>query len=351
MDSRKWKRNIAIMVLGAFNAESLSTSTPPYQWVLGAPLTILVTFMFYGLMLLVIEDLVSRYSLDYRKLFLIGLIYGILEEGFLALTNELPDQGFVGFGRYYGLNVPWAILTSEIHAIYTVVLTFIIVDLIVPREKSGPVLSKWQYVPVLSYLAILYLFVPNYLIEIASTRNIFAVLLSKPEFFLSNFFLIRSIMIYPSWESVVIQLVVILVLSVLVMRLPRLNLDSSEKEVVSGKSYAILLLLFGAMFWIPYLLQFFGGPDVLVVIYYLLLPPVFWRLILSKIRKDSLFDLKKVATMSLTLLLFFGGTGVFIYLMQRDLLSVIMVIAALGIEAKLIARKYFQRVKGEKSNP
>ena len=334
------------MVLGAFNVESLSTSTPPYQWILGGPLTIFVTFMFYGLMLLVIEDLVSRYSLDYRKLFLIGLIYGILEEGFLALTNELPNQGFVGFGRYYGLNVPWAIITSEIHAIYTVVLTFIIVDLIIPREKMGPVLSKWQYVPVLAYLAILYLFVPNYLIEIASTRSSFAsfaVLMSKPEFFLSNFFLINSVRVYPSWQSVAIQLIAILVLSVLVIRLPKLKLNSSEKEFVSGKSYAILLLLFGAMFWIPYLAQFFGGPDVLVVIYYLLLPPVFWRLILSKIRRDRLFDLKKVATICLTLLLFFGGTGVFIYLMQRDLLSVIIIIAALGIEVGLITRKYFSK--------
>ena len=333
------------MVLGAFNVESLTTATPPHKWI-SDPWSIFVTFMFYGLMLLVIEDLVSRYSLDYRKLFLIGLIYGILEEGFLALTNELPNQGFVGFGRYYGLNVPWAIITSEIHAIYTVVLTFIIVDLIIPREKMGPVLSKWQYVPVLAYLAILYLFVPNYLIEIASTRSSFAsfaVLMSKPEFFLSNFFLINSVRVYPSWQSVAIQLIAILVLSVLVIRLPKLKLNSSEKEFVSGKSYAILLLLFGAMFWIPYLAQFFGGPDVLVVIYYLLLPPVFWRLILSKIRRDRLFDLKKVATICLTLLLFFGGTGVFIYLMQRDLLSVIIIIAALGIEVGLITRKYFSK--------
>ena len=149
------------MVLGAFNAESLTTSTPPYRWILGGPLTILVTFMFYGLMLLVIEDLVSRYSWDYRKLFLIGLIYGLLEEGFFALTNELPAHGFVGFGRYLGLNVPWTIVTSEIHAVYTVVLTFMIADLIIPREKTGPVLSKKQYVPVLAYLALLYLFIPN----------------------------------------------------------------------------------------------------------------------------------------------------------------------------------------------
>ena len=331
------------MVLGAFNVESLSTSTPPYQWILGGPLTIFVTFMFYGLMLLVIEDLVSRYSLDYRKLFLIGLIYGILEEGFLALTNELPaPPGFkAGFGRYYGLNVPWTIFITEFHAVYTVVLTFIIVDLIIPREKSGPVLSKWHYVPVLSYLAILYLFVPSYVINMISTKSNLGFLLFQTELFFSNFFLINSVRVYPSWQSVAIQLIAILVLSVLVIRLPKLKLDSSEKEFVSRKSYAIRVFAFELMFWIPYIAQFFGGPDVLAVIYYLLLPIVFWRLILSKIKKDSAFDLEKAAAISLTLLLFLGGFGVFIYLVQGNLLSVIIVIVALWIEVELISRKYF----------
>lgn len=328
------------MVLGAFNAESLSSSTPPYQWVSNG-WAIFVTFMFYGLMLLVIEDLVSRYSLDYRKLLLIGFIYGILEEGFLALTNELPaPPGFMaGFGRYYGLNVPWTIFISEFHAIYTVVLTFMIADLIIPREKTGPVLSKKQYVPVLAYLAFLYLFVPNAVINMVSTKSNFAMLLFEPQFYLSNFFLINSIKIYPTGESVVIQLVAILVLSVLVIRLPRLNMDGSGKEVVSRRSYAIRVLAFELMFWVPYMIQFLHGSDFLAVIYYLLLPIVFWRLILSKIRRDNLFDTKKIAAISLTLLLFFGGFGVFIYFLRGDLLDGLIVIAALGIEVWLIIRK------------
>ncbi|MFB0559717.1 MAG: hypothetical protein ACETWM_00605 [Candidatus Lokiarchaeia archaeon] len=342
MDRRKWTRNLTIMVLGAFNAESLSTATPPYKWVLD-PWSIFVTFMFYGLSLLVIEDLVSRFSLDYRKLFLIGVIYGILEEGFLALTNELPGwQGMgVGFGRYFGLSVPWTIFISEFHAIYTVVLTFMIADLIIPRERTGPVLSKWQYIPVLAYLALLYLFVPNFVMEMVSTSSYFALLLFQPEFFLGNFFLINSIRWYPTWESIVIQLVAIFVLSVLVIRLSRLDLNSSEKEIVSWKSYVILVLVFELMFWIPYMVQFFGGPDVLAVIYYLLLPMIFLMLILSKIRKDDSFDRKKISAMSLTLLLFFGGFGTFIYLIQGDLLSLIIVILALWIEVELITRKYF----------
>jgi hypothetical protein len=90
------------------------------------------------------------------------------------------------------------------------------------------------------------------------------------------------------------------------------------------------------------MVQFLHGSDFLAVIYYLLLPLVFWRLILRKIRRDNLFDSKKVAAISLTLLLFFGGFGVFIYLVGRDLLSVIIVIVALGIEVGLITRKHFR---------
>ncbi|MHA1579981.1 MAG: hypothetical protein ACTSUQ_10195 [Candidatus Freyarchaeota archaeon] len=342
MDRRKWTRNITIMVLGAFNAESISSATPPQEWVLNWPFTILVVFMFYGLSLLVIEDLVSRYSLDYRKLFLIGLIYGLLEEGFLALTNELPSPpGFTpGFGRYLGLNVPWTIFISEFHAVYTVVLTFMIADLIIPREKSGPVLSRWQYVPVLAYLALLYLSVPNYVLETVSTSSFFAMLVFQPGFFLSNFFLINAVRFYPSWESVAIQLAAILVLSLLVIRLPRLELDGSEKRPVSRWTYVILVLAFEIMFWVTYMTAFGGVPDVFATVYYLVLPVTFGTLIISRIRKDSAFDASKIAAMSLTLLLFFGAFGVFVYILQGDIIGAAIVAVALWVETELITRRY-----------
>ncbi len=339
MDRRKWTRNITIMVLGAFNAESFSSATPPYKWVLD-PWSIFVTFMFYGLSLLVIEDLVSRYSWDYRKLFLIGLIYGILEEGFLALTNVLPgySQFAVGYGRYLGLNVPWTIFISEFHAIYTVVLTFMIADIIIPRERAGPVLSKWQYVPVLGYLAFLYLFVPTSVLEMVNTSSHFAMLLFQTEFFLNNFFLINAVRFYPTWESIVIQLVAIIVLSILVIRLPKLDLNRSEKEFVSRKSYVLLILLFELMFWIPYIIHV---PEIIAVIYYLLLPVAFLKLILSKIRKDSSFNKEKMVAMALALLLFFGGVGILVYTARGDILGLVIIIVALWIEVELITRKYF----------
>lgn len=342
MNAWKWERNICIMVLGAFNAESLSGATPPYKWV-SDPWSIFVTFMFYGLSLLVIEDLVSRYSLDYRKLLLIGFIYGILEEGFLALSNLLPgySQIAVGYGRYLGLNVPWAVFISEFHAIYTVVLTFIIADIIIPRKKMGPVLSKWQYVPVLGYLAMLYLLVPNYVLNVVNTSQHFAFLLFRPQFFLNNFILINSARFHPTWESIVIQLAAILVLSLLVIHMPTLDLTSSEKGFVGWKVYVALVLIFELMFWIPYILKFLGGPDFLAVIYYLVLPLAFWKLILSKIRRDDSFDQRKVAGMALTLLLFFGGVGIIVYCVMGDLLGLIIISVALWIEVELVTRKYF----------
>jgi hypothetical protein len=342
MDKWKWKRNICLMVLGAFNAESLSGATPPYKWVLD-PWSIFVTFMFYGLSLLVIEDLVSRYSLDYRKLLLMGFIYGILEEGFLALTNLLPgySQIAVGYGRYLGLNVPWAVFISEFHAIYTVVLTFMIADIVIPRRKAGPVLSKWQYVPVLGYLTMLYLLVPNYVLNAASTSQHFALLIFRPEFFLDNFILINAARFHPTWESIVTQLVAIFVLSLIVIRLPELNLNGSKKEIVGWKVYVALILVFELMFWTPYILKFLGGPDFLAVAYYLFLPFAFWKLILSKIRKDDAFNQRKVAVMALTLLLFFGGVGIIIYCVIGDLISLIIVIIALWIEVELVTHKYY----------
>ncbi|MEX2705981.1 MAG: hypothetical protein Q6352_012050 [Candidatus Freyrarchaeum guaymaensis] len=71
-----------------------------------------------------------------------------------------------------------------------------------------------------------------------------------------------------------------------------------------------------------------------------MLPVTFGVLIISRIRKDSAFDASKIAAISLTLLLFFGAFGVFVYILQGDIVGAAIVAVALWVETELITRRY-----------
>ncbi len=76
----------------------------------------------------------------------------------------------------------------------------------------------------------------------------------------------------------------------------------------------------------------------------MVLPFAFWKLILSRIRRDDAFNQRKVAGMALTLLLFFGGAGIIVYCVMGDLLGLIIIIIALWIEVELVTRKHLLRL-------
>jgi hypothetical protein len=154
LNKRKWLRILAIIVIGSFNPEVISTSTPLLEYFSLASLIFMI--MYYGLQLIIIEDLVVRFGLGYGAIFLLGLIHGVLEEGFYCKTFFYPAIEFPAYGRVVGINVVWAVWITLLHALITVILTFAIVDTIIPRKTDRPVLSKKGYTFVIAYLVICY---------------------------------------------------------------------------------------------------------------------------------------------------------------------------------------------------
>ena len=78
----------------------------------------LLGMLFYGLQVAIIAEFVFRFRLKWSSIFLVGLIYGILEEGFAVQTMEhLQPPAFVGLIRFGGLNILWSVYIAIFHAL------------------------------------------------------------------------------------------------------------------------------------------------------------------------------------------------------------------------------------------
>jgi hypothetical protein len=75
IDRYKWLRVLAIAVIGAFNVEILSGWSTLEGFI---PYGLLL----YGFHLAIIEDVAVRFRLNYKKLFLLGVIFGMVMESF-----------------------------------------------------------------------------------------------------------------------------------------------------------------------------------------------------------------------------------------------------------------------------
>ena len=113
--------------------------------------------LFYGLQIAIIADLAARYHLKWGSLFLVGLLYGVLEEGFAAMTMESPSvRLFDNMFRVAGINLDWSIFISIVHATLTVVGTLMIVRVIWPDRVDSPFLTGSQYCVIAPTVVLLY---------------------------------------------------------------------------------------------------------------------------------------------------------------------------------------------------
>src|SRR5713226_9211120 len=76
--SSAWVTLLIFVVIAHFNPEVLTGTTPIERYF---TFFNLLGMLFYGLQVAVIADLAARYNFSWRTIFIVGLIYGILEEG------------------------------------------------------------------------------------------------------------------------------------------------------------------------------------------------------------------------------------------------------------------------------
>jgi hypothetical protein len=135
---------LTLLFLAPVTGEILSSSLPPLEFI--QPITLLLQLMLYGCGALLIRELKVRKNLGWMAVFLLGMAYGIYEEGVVVRSFFDPawmDLGFYGtYGRWIGVNWIWTINLTIFHAFVSIMSPLMILDLLFPAYREKPLLKK-----------------------------------------------------------------------------------------------------------------------------------------------------------------------------------------------------------------
>lgn len=148
-----WKPILTLLLLAPFLTELLSGNIPASQFFQPQVYLFLAT-VGYGFPILLLRELAVRRQIGLAGLFLMGLVYGVFNEGILArtfyLATKVPIGTFDGYGYVLGVAIPWAITISIWHALHSFVYPIVAVSYFLPNHRSSPWLSR----PAIILLAI-----------------------------------------------------------------------------------------------------------------------------------------------------------------------------------------------------
>ena len=135
---------ISLLLLAPLTGELLSGSSPPAEYF--QPFTFILLTALYGCGALLVREIARRWRLDLRGIFLLGMAYGIYEEGVLVQSFFNPawmDLGILGeYGRWLGVNWIWSIALTLFHASISISVPILLVELIFPAHKDALWLGK-----------------------------------------------------------------------------------------------------------------------------------------------------------------------------------------------------------------
>ncbi len=166
---------IIFMLIAQFNPEILTGSTNAITYF---SVIVIIGLLFYGLHAAIIADIAARYRLGWRTIYLLGLIYGILEEGLTDMTMTRTTGPGTGFPlRILGLNLTWVPYIMIFHAVISILCTILIIRLIWPERVNKPFLNKKHYAIILFLLAITYIVIIGLVVNIYGPPPAIAILI------------------------------------------------------------------------------------------------------------------------------------------------------------------------------
>jgi hypothetical protein len=135
---------LMLMVLAALLTELVTGSTPIFGFL--NPGQLLFLFLGYSISILVLREWIVRLGLRGSSVFMLGIAYGIYNEGLWAKTaillSDLPIKQFDGYGRIFDVNLPWILSIATYHAVAAVIAPILFVHLLYPAARTQQWLSK-----------------------------------------------------------------------------------------------------------------------------------------------------------------------------------------------------------------
>lgn len=162
MDSQVRRAALFLLLAAGPLAEVLSQNVPLTTFL--SPVPFLLVSASYGVPVLLIRELAVAHKLDDVGIALLGLAYGILNEGVLAKTLTQPGGPplgeFAGFGQVAALQVGWAIFIVFWHALHSVLYPIVLSRWLFPaaadRRWFASGWARWLHYALLIVLAGLY---------------------------------------------------------------------------------------------------------------------------------------------------------------------------------------------------
>ena len=100
----------------------------------------------YGCGVVLVRETAIRWNKGWPSILLMGLAYGIMEEGVSVHTFFAPVNVTVGvlgsYGKVMGLNLTWAIMISLCHSVFSIALPILISDRLWPAMKGKSIMGR-----------------------------------------------------------------------------------------------------------------------------------------------------------------------------------------------------------------
>ncbi|MFX0069746.1 MAG: hypothetical protein ACFFAO_01520 [Candidatus Hermodarchaeota archaeon] len=255
----KVKAILFLILFAPLVGEGLSTSTPAVAWL--NPVTILLLVALYGFGALLVRELLIRWDKGpegWSTILLLGLVYGIIEEGLYLMSFFNPNWEDVGplgsYGRALGVNWVWVVELAIFHMIFSITIPIMLTHIAFPQVKEESWLSKKAFFLV---VAIFILCGPIWMLFVISTYNYI-----------------------PGIAEYIAFLIIAVILVVLAKKAPFNIFTKKEVEAPGFKSYFVYGLIWGVGFFLMvWLLPAYNVHPLITI---LLLPAwtllIIWRI-------------------------------------------------------------------------
>ncbi len=135
---------VVLFFLSPAIGELLSGSSPPAEFFSPFGLTILC--LLYGGGAILVRELAHRWGGGWRTVVILGVAYGVIEEGLMVKSWFDPnwmDLGMLGtYGRAFGVNWVWAAGLTIYHTLYSIGIPILLTTLIFLPQGDTPWLSR-----------------------------------------------------------------------------------------------------------------------------------------------------------------------------------------------------------------